>query len=235
MNIVTLASQVRGAGKSTLTAHLAAAARQAGHRCLLIDADPAGALSDWNGRRHGRKQPLEDGVRDIGAALQDARNAGYDWVFIDTPPTLAAGTRSALAASTLAVIPARACHFDLAAVRKTIHAARDRFCPYVVVLNAAPARLSSDDPPAVAHARSQLSRFAIPTWPGQISQRAAYPISLAVGGTALEVAPQSPACAELTGLWTGVQRLVDIIKDTRREVRGRDARHCGAEVAQIAA
>ena len=43
MNVVTLASRKGGAGKSTLTAHLAACAHGAGHRCLVIDADPQGA------------------------------------------------------------------------------------------------------------------------------------------------------------------------------------------------
>ena len=218
MNIVTLASLVAGAGKSTLTAHLAAAARLAGYRCLLVDADPAGVLTDWNSRRHARKPPIEDGVRDIDATLRAARQAGFDWAFIDTPATLLAGTRSAIAASTLIVIPARACAFDLAAVRKTIHVARNRLCPYVVVLNAAPAKHRDEDPAAVAYAREQLGKYSIPTWPGQISQRAAYPISLAVGGTALEIAPQSAACAELAGLWAAVQRLAGIVNETRSDV-----------------
>jgi chromosome partitioning protein len=218
MNVVVLASQVAGAGKSTLTAHLAAAARQSGYHCLLIDADPAGVLTDWNSRRQARQRPIESGVRDIDATLRRAMNAGYDWAFIDTPPTLLASTRSAIATSTLVVIPARACEFDLGAVRKTVQAARDRLCPYVVVLNAAPAKHGDDDSPTVAYARGQLNKFFIPTWPGQVSQRAAYPISLAVGGTALEIAPQSPACAELAGLWAAVQRLVSIVNETRSDV-----------------
>jgi chromosome partitioning protein len=45
MNVITFASRKGGAGKSTLTAHLAALAHQTGHRCLLVDADPQGALT----------------------------------------------------------------------------------------------------------------------------------------------------------------------------------------------
>lgn len=215
MNIVTLASQVGGAGKSTLTAHLAAAARRSGYHCLLIDADPAGALTEWSTRRQVCSRPLENGTGDIGATLRMAMHAGYDWAFIDTPATLLAGTRSAIAASTLVVIPVRPCQFDLAPVRRTIQVVRDRLCPYVVLLNAAPAKHGDQDPPPVAHAREQLKEFSIPTWPGQISQRAAYPISLAVGGTVSEIAPESAACAELAGLWAAVERLVAVINETR--------------------
>ncbi|MEZ5788524.1 MAG: ParA family protein [Xanthobacteraceae bacterium] len=222
MNIVTLASQVGGAGKSTLTAHLAAAARRSGYHCLLIDADPAGVLTEWNARRQVSKRPIESGTGDIDATLRMAAHAGYDWAFVDTPATLLAGTRAAISASTLVVIPVRPCQFDLASVRRTIKAARDQLCPYVVLLNAAPAqRLCDEDAPAVAYAREQLNEFSIPTWPGQISQRAAYPISLAVGGTVLEIAPESAACAELAGLWSAVERLVAVINETRSSLRPR--------------
>lgn len=226
MNIVTLASQVGGTGKSTLTAHLAAAARRSGYHCLLIDADPAGVLTEWNARRQANQRPLENGTGDIDATLRMAMHAGYDWAFIDTPATLLADTRAAISASTLVVIPIRPCQFDLASVRRTIQAARDRLCPYVVLLNAAPAKHGDKEPPAVAYAREQLDEFSIPTWPGQISQRAAYPISLAVGGTVLEIAPESAACAELTGLWAAVERLVAVINETRSSFRprARDAR-----------
>ena len=40
MNVITLASRKGGAGKSTLTAHLAGFAHRMGARCLIIDADP---------------------------------------------------------------------------------------------------------------------------------------------------------------------------------------------------
>jgi chromosome partitioning protein len=219
MNIITLASQVGGAGKSTLTAHLAAAARLSGYHCLLIDADPAGVLTEWNARRQAHKRPLENGTGDIGTTLRMAIHAGYDWAFIDTPATLLAGTRAAISASTLVVIPIRPCQLDLESVRRTIQAAREQLCPYVVLLNAAPAKHGDKEPTAVAYAREQLAKFSIPTWPGQISQRAAYPISLAVGGSVVEIAPESAACAELTGLWAAVRRLVAVINEARANFR----------------
>ena len=51
MNVITLASRKGGAGKTTLTAHLAAFAHTQGHRCLVVDADPQGSLKLWHSLR----------------------------------------------------------------------------------------------------------------------------------------------------------------------------------------
>src|SRR5512132_1364764 len=48
MNVIVLASQKGGAGKTTLAAHLAVAAEAAGDGpAVLIDTDPQGPLSAW--------------------------------------------------------------------------------------------------------------------------------------------------------------------------------------------
>src|SRR4051812_21365927 len=51
MNVITLASRKGGAGKSTLTAQLAAQCQLSGRRTLIIDADPQGSLSLWHSLR----------------------------------------------------------------------------------------------------------------------------------------------------------------------------------------
>ena len=65
MNVITFASRKGGAGKSTLTAHLAAFAHQTGHRCLLVDADPQGSLTLWHAIRADRQPPLQNAARGI--------------------------------------------------------------------------------------------------------------------------------------------------------------------------
>ena len=48
MDVIVLASQKGGAGKTTLAAHLAVAAEAAGDGpAVLIDTDPQGSLSAW--------------------------------------------------------------------------------------------------------------------------------------------------------------------------------------------
>src|SRR5262245_3170124 len=140
MNIITLASRKGGPGKSTLTAHLAACAHAAGHRCLVIDADPQGSLTLWHSLRKDGQPPLQNAARGIDRALAFAAIEGFAWVFIDTAPTMWVVVQEAIRAATMVVIPARPGFFDLNAVRETVATGRERNKPYCVVLNAAPAQ-----------------------------------------------------------------------------------------------
>jgi MinD-like ATPase involved in chromosome partitioning or flagellar assembly len=88
MNIVTMASRKGGAGKSTLTAHLASLSHQAGRRTVVIDADPQGSLTLWHSLRPDRQPDLRSGARGIERALAMAVVDGYEWAFIDTAASM---------------------------------------------------------------------------------------------------------------------------------------------------
>jgi chromosome partitioning protein len=210
MNVITLASRKGGAGKSTLTAHLAACAQGAGHRCLIIDADPQGSLTLWHSLRTHDRLVLQSAARGIHRAVTFAAIERYDWVFIDTAP-MWVGVQEAIRAATLVIIPARPGIFDLNSVRETIAAARERNKPFTVVLNAAPPKRGEQEAPVVAHARAYLNDQTIPVWSGQISQRAAYSLTLAAGASACERESESTAADEISALWSAVERSVEAI------------------------
>ena len=86
MVVITVASRKGGSGKSTLTAHLAAYANKASRRCLLIDADPQGSLALWHGLRKSGEPLLRSATRGVDNLIKAAKDAGLEWVFIDTPP-----------------------------------------------------------------------------------------------------------------------------------------------------
>src|SRR6266849_10600184 len=81
MNVITLASRKGGAGKSTLTAHLAAFGHAAGHRCLVIDADPQGSMTLRHSLRASGEPALQSTVRGIDRAIAFAAIEGYEWVY----------------------------------------------------------------------------------------------------------------------------------------------------------
>jgi chromosome partitioning protein len=211
MDVITFASRKGGAGKSTLTAHLAACAHAAGRRCLAIDADPQGSLTLWHSLRADGQPPLQSAARGIERALAFAMTEGYSWVFIDTAPTMWVVVQEAIRAATLVVIPARPGFFDLNAVRETVATARERDRPYAVVLNAAPAKRDDKESPLVAQSRAFLGKLEIPVWSGQISQRAGLALTLAAGASACELEPDSAAAAEVAGLWSAIERSVAAI------------------------
>jgi chromosome partitioning protein len=211
MNIITMASRKGGAGKSTLTAHLAALCHQAGHRTVVIDADPQGSLTLWHSLRPDRQPDLRSGARGIERALAHAMVEGYAWAFIDTAASMWVVAQEAIRAATLVLIPARPGFFDLNAVRETVAAARERNKPYAVVLNATPVKRDDKEAPAVLQSRAFFDTLGIPVWGGQVSQRTGFVLTLAAGASIGEVAPESVAATEMTGLWSAVERSVAAI------------------------
>ena len=213
MNVITMASRKGGAGKSTLTAHLAAYCHQTGHRCIVIDADPQGSITLWHSLRPDREPHLRSGARGIERALAMAMVEGYEWAFIDTAASMWVVAQEAIRAATLVAIPARPGFFDLNAVRETVAAARERNKPYAVVLNAAPVKRDDKEAPAVVQSRAFFDKLNIPVWSGQVSQRTGYVLTLAAGSSIGEVAPDSLAGAEIAGLWSAIERSVAAIND----------------------
>ncbi|MBI3434033.1 MAG: ParA family protein [Proteobacteria bacterium] len=219
MNIITLASRKGGAGKSTLTAHLAAQSCVTGERALVIDADPQGSLTLWHSLRSGGEPRLFSAARGIEAPLAHAMMEGYDWVFIDTAPSMWVVVTEAIRAATLVLIPARPGLFDLNAVRETVNVARERNRPYAVVLNAAPVKRDDREAPVVAQSRGFLDKLGVPVWSGQISQRAGFALSLGAGLSAAEADVRSLAADEIGRLWNAVRRSVEAINAANAAAR----------------
>jgi len=213
MNVITMASRKGGAGKSTLTAHLAAFAHQAGHRCIVLDADPQGSLTLWHSLRNDAQLPLRNASRGIDRELAAATVAGCEWAFIDTAASLWVVAQEAIRAATFVLIPARPGFFDLNAVRETVATARERNKPYAVVLNATPPKRGEKEAPAVAQSRDYFEKLGIPVWAGQISQRSGYVLTLAAGASVAETTPDSTASTEIARLWSAVERSVAAIHE----------------------
>jgi chromosome partitioning protein len=218
MNVITLASRKGGAGKSTLTAHLAGYAHAQGYRTLVIDADPQGSLSLWHSHRRSGEPRLQSAHRGVERAVAYAMVEGFDWVFIDTAPTMWLVVQEAIRAATLVVVPARPAFFDLNSVLDTVKTARTLNKPYAVVLNAAPPKRDDREAPVVAQSRAFLDRHEVPVWHGQISQRGSYALLLAAGASACEAAPETLAGVEIASLWRSVERSVAAINAAHKSV-----------------
>jgi chromosome partitioning protein len=123
--------------------------------------------------------------------------------------------QTAIRAATLVVVPARPGFLDLAAVRETVKTASDFNKPYAVVLNACPVKRGMKEAPAVANARAWLEKNKIPVWSGQVSQRAGFVLSLSKGACAGEDDARSLGAAEITKLWSAVEKSVEAVNAAR--------------------
>jgi cellulose biosynthesis protein BcsQ len=211
MNVVVFASRKGGSGKSTLAAHLGSYMAEHARPTLLIDADPQGSLALWHRVRGSRDLALHVGTKHLATTLAKARQAGAEWVLIDTPPNAEFPVTEAIWNADLVMIPMRAGLFDVDAVQATIRLCRDLKKPYAVVINAAPAKNGSEDP-SVADARGAMQALEVPTWSGQITQNPELSLALAHGAGVSEFNVGSLGSEEIGSLWRALTRSFEAIE-----------------------
>lgn len=208
MDVLGVASQKGGVGKTTLSSHLAVEAQRQGRGpVMLIDGDPQGNLSEWWEAREAETPTLvKCEFGQLSAALAEAEQLGFRLAVIDTPPQATTLIRSIVELADLVLIPTRASPHDLRAIGRTIDIAEAAKRPMVFVINAAirNARISAD----AALLLSQHGTVAQPL----IHQSVAFASSALDGRTVGEVDPTSTAAKEISELWTYVAARLDKIK-----------------------
>jgi cellulose biosynthesis protein BcsQ len=221
MNVIVFASRKGGTGKSTLAAHLAAHLHKPSRPCLLVDGDPQGSLTLWHRLRETGEPPLRNGLRNLAGVIKNAKDEGFEWVLIDTPPNMSQAVLDAIKLATLVVVPARPGVFDLNAIRETIEASRRMRRAYAVILNGTPPKRMDQESPIVTSARESLASLDAPVWAGQITHRSAFSLALDQGEGAREFDADSYAAQEITKLAAAIDRSIKVI----RGARGDDAMH----------
>jgi len=174
--IISIANQKGGTGKTTLSMNFAAGLSKRG-RVLLIDADPQGSAGQWSGLASEDK-PFPVSVISIGGnlAMEAKRFANdYDFVVIDCPPTLETGVmQKAMQISDKVLIPVLPSPVDLWASIRIIEAIeqakiRNRELKAYIVVNQLEPRS------ALSKAmKDALHEFDIPALEGGVRRRAAY-------------------------------------------------------------
>lgn len=205
MNVVGLVKQKGGAGATTLTVHLAIAARDAGQRVCIIDVDPQRSASSWRAAREPEDPPvISVDVDQLAQVIAAAREDEYDLVLIDTPPHSSAATAAVVRQSDLAVIPTRPGPLDLAAIPAMLQIVQATRTPSLIVLNACPPRA-----PEVEQAREVLAHASdIPVWAGQIGDRRVYSRAISHGLAVTEIGTDQKANSEVRELWAHVASML---------------------------
>ena len=202
MHVIALASQKGGAGKTTLSGHLAveAAARGAG-TVVVIDTDPQGGLAGWWNVRHAATPlyvtPVKAGLK---ATLAQLARQGTALVVIDTPPAIGDSIRATVALADLVVVPVAPSPHDLRAIGATVELVRDARKPLLFVVNRAQqrARITAD----TAVALSQHGTVA----PVVLHHRNDFATSMIDGRTAGELDPACRSAVEVRELWDFIRK-----------------------------
>ena len=200
--IISFLNQKGGVGKTTLAVHTATAVALAGHKVVLVDADPQASALDWLASREA--EPLFPVVGMPRAVLHRQvpdLAAGCDLLVIDGPPSLTDITRSAMVASDLVLIPVTPSPFDvwaageLVPLVEEVRILRPRLAVHFVISRKIVGTAIGRDVEAA------LAEWpSVPVLPAMVSQRVVFAESAADGSTAVETGRDRKAVREIEDL-----------------------------------
>lgn len=211
MKTLVIASQKGGAGKTTLAAHLAVAADQAGHGpVVLLDTDPQGSLSAWWNSREGDSPALASAsLAELGDKLQALAAAGVGLAVIDTPPAITAAISDVVKLADLVLIPTRPSPHDLRAVGSTVDLVQDAGRPFAfAVTQAKPNTRLTVQAVAALSAHGAVA-------PAVVHDRVDYAASMVDGRTVLETDAKGRSAEEMRQLLAFVQERMNERKKAR--------------------
>jgi chromosome partitioning protein len=192
MQIIVVASQKGGAGKTTLVRSLAVATQQTGSATAILDTDPQGSLTSWWNRRESQAPALvKIDPTDYSAGFAKLAAAGIEYLFIDTPPSVHPQISDLLARATLTLIPVRPSPDDLDAVGDTLSLVEGAGCPFVFVLTQAKPRTRLQMQAVMALAKH--GKLA----PTVIHDRTDFPTAAITGKTVTEIEQEGTSANEV--------------------------------------
>lgn len=218
--ITAFLNQKGGVGKTTLSTSFATALAKAGHRVLLIDADPQRGALTW--AEHREAQPLFPVVglpTDKLHREMAAHTANYDHIVIDAPPQVSSIARSIVLAADLILIPVQPSPHDIWSAAEVVRLIEDAGTfkesiktAFVVNRKIANTALGRD-------VFAALENYPFPVLKTAICQRVAFAESAAVGASVLETEPNGAASLEINSLTREVLEIMNYGKKDRSRRR----------------
>ena len=197
MKVLSIITQIGGAGKTTLATGLAVAAELNGKSAAIFDLDPQATACFWSDTREAETPAVKDcGVARLPHYLAAAREAGCELAVIDCPAVHRDIAHDAASLSDLVLIPTRADVFDVRSMMATVDVVKALGTPYTVVLNFCP-----HAGPEVPAAREGIANLGAELCPAELSQLKAFPRAQQTGQTVMETDPGSKAAQQLGSVY----------------------------------
>jgi chromosome partitioning protein len=208
MNVIAVAAQKGGVGKSTLAQCLAIEGLKEGRRTAIIDMDPQQSVAKWGVRRAAKGIAVPAVVaaaeKSVRAIVAELTAQGAVLIIIDTPPLVTPQLNAALQSATSAVLVTRPNPMDLDALLETWAVVQRLKKPAAAVITQAPP--AAQRARAMALTRGRLEKAGIPTCPDALTYTLSYPYAQAEALALQEREPTSKARAELAEAWGWLKR-----------------------------
>ncbi|MDO6842082.1 ParA family protein [Paraglaciecola chathamensis] len=205
MKVLGIAAQKGGAGKTTLTVHLAVLAEQEGFNVVIADTDPQRSAIGWHKRRDS-EYPVTVALntKQLPEMIADAGRDGFNLIIIDSAPSHTEDVKDVCGVSDFTLIPSRPAVFDLDAIEATVGLLSKLKAKAGIVLNACPAGRGGESS-ITYEARQVLAGSYAPVSPFSITNRAALSHALIDGRSVSEFEPTGKANKELKALWNWIK------------------------------
>jgi chromosome partitioning protein len=207
--VKTLAVMSRkgGAGKTTVAVNLTLAARAAGVKAILADADPLrSACEVLRDRDEAAGLFFETSASKLFTLTEACRRSGADLLIIDTPAAPEADVAEAVKVADLCLAVSRPTYLDLAAAVRSVAIIQRLGRDGMIVLNQCPAPRNGVEPPSVVKAFEALRFAGLPVTPVALRSRLIYQTAFAQMRSVLEIDRTGAASAEVRQLFNAVWR-----------------------------
>lgn len=198
MQVISIISQKGGVGKTTLATALAVEASRSGKQALLLDLDPQASATFWNDSRSEEMSPAVTAIPParLEHYLKASKEAGADFVFIDTPPFAKDIAYDAAKMADFVLIPAKPAVLDIIAMTRTVELIKAFSKRAAVVLTFCPPVGKE-----LEEAQEAVSQLDIELCPVRIGSRIAFSRAQQSGQAAQEYEPQGKAAEEIKQLY----------------------------------
>jgi chromosome partitioning protein len=202
--VIAIAQSKGGAGKTSVTVHLACALggrrtsdADVRKRVALVDLDPLESLTKWFHLRESRLGPdarltIYTGVGWRAQAEIDRAKLDSEIVLIDAPPHDEVALRTAVRASAVTIVPMQLSPMDLWATWPTLEMIAREGGHALIVLNRVPPRARVAD--ALV---ADMTRAGMPISRASLGNRTAFVAAMIDGKGVTESEPRSAAATEI--------------------------------------
>ena len=207
--IICVAQQKGGAGKTTLVSNLAIAFLAAGKRVALLDTDPQGSLGKWLDIREetlGENANLRFATATaygISRAIRDVGGAA-DVILVDTPPKADSDVRWVMRESNLVLVPVSVGLADVWATHDLLELADRAGKPAYIVMNRTRAGTRVGEQVAKSVAELEAKQLQ-----GSLANRVIYAEALGCGLGVMEVKRTGSASDEVRALANEVSAILE--------------------------